>query len=133
MVNAVSGNNNNISLSNLLQPKFTGGRVNIPLRGGAGYVKFKHVSGVPSGNPKEGLSVFKLRMLDTLIDRLASMKSERPEKQAIGGMNEEALDALIEELETQLHQKTIQAQTIGYDGALGLGAQAQGALVSSYA
>ncbi|MDR2467614.1 MAG: hypothetical protein LBD22_01475 [Spirochaetaceae bacterium] len=74
------------------------------------YAHFKHVSGIPAPDGVQGAAVTKLKILDTLIERLSQLRKN----QAIASQftdsdvsSEEQIDALIEELRKQM--KTAQA------------------------
>ncbi len=74
------------------------GRVSLPVaKGQAIYAHFEHVSGVPT---EGGVSVDRLKLLDTLIDRLSALERERgkraePAKADYRGLAPEKLDSLI--------------------------------------
>lgn len=75
------------------------GRVGIPvIASQALYAQFKHVYGVASD---KGVSINRIKVLDSLIERLASLKRDpafaSKEKAAAQGLSDGRLDALIEQ------------------------------------
>ena len=60
----------NIALSKLLLARNSPGRVSVPLQGSVNYMRLKHVQGVPAPEGYSGFSLPRLRMLDTMIERL---------------------------------------------------------------
>ena len=80
-------------------------RIAVPVQpAGALYVRFKHIVGVPSHDGLSGVSIFRLRILDNLIDRFLRQKG------LAGGtagepiqVEPEAVDTLIGALQADLH------------------------------
>lgn len=86
-----------------------GGRVTLPVAPSQViYSNFAHVSGVMASPGEPVASIDRLKILDTLIDRLSRMKSEpldaaeRPE-----GMSAERIDALIQQYGSELRSKAV--------------------------
>jgi F0F1-type ATP synthase epsilon subunit len=75
------------------------------------YSHFKHVSGIPAPEGTQGVNISRLKIIDTLIEHLSSMK-----KQPIinfnvpGEMDEKQINALIEQYQKQM--KTAQATPV---------------------
>lgn len=70
---SVGSLNRSIALSSLIRARYSSGRVNMPLQGSVNYMRLKHVQGVPSpGGEGQGFTLSRLRMLDTMIERLES-------------------------------------------------------------
>jgi hypothetical protein len=66
------------------------------------YAQFEHVSGVPAPEGIQGVPITKLKILDSLIDRLNEMKEKRNPVE--GMLSDEHIDVLIEEYEQQIRQ-----------------------------
>ena len=64
--------NRSIALSSLLRARHSPGKVNMPLQGGANYMRLRHVQGIPSMQEGRGYSPARLRMIDAMVDRLKS-------------------------------------------------------------
>ncbi len=87
-----------IALGQMLRPQIVGGKVAMPVQDYNVYTRFKHIAVTPASANSVGYSSTRLRILDTLIDRLVQMKKhsvQREEKQISSGMSSEAIDALI--------------------------------------
>jgi hypothetical protein len=81
-----------------------GERVTAPVNPAhAVYARFKHVLGVPSQNG--GTSLFRLRVLDNLIDRLLRYSEQVPSRASLKNLDGEGIDALIARLQNQLHSR----------------------------
>jgi len=84
------------------------------------YAQYKYVRGVPAWNDRRAVPVTKLRVLNNIIDSLHSIKEQRnslavkPDET----MSDQAIDALIEQYSSQLHQAIKQtAPVFGGEGA----------------
>lgn len=78
------------------------------------YSQFDHVSGVAARPNQQGLPVSKVRILNSLIDQLHTMKANPKVNVKDGEFTDKQLDVLIEHFQTKL-QTTIQtAQATGY-------------------
>ncbi len=91
----------------------SGGRVSLPVSPQQLlYSNFQHVSGVAASPGEPVASIDRLKILDTLIGRLASMKSqplasaEKPE-----GMSSERIDALIDQYGAELRSRAVATPT----------------------
>lgn len=92
------------------------------------YSQFDHVSGVAAKPNQQGIPVSKVRILNSLIDQLHSMKANPKVDVKQGEFTDKQLDVLIDHFQSKL-QTTIQvAQVTGY-GLAGVAPQA-GALFS---
>jgi hypothetical protein len=87
----------------------SGGRVSLPVSPQQLlYSNFQHVSGVAASPGERVASIDRLKILDTLIGRLASMKSqplasaEKPD-----GMSSERIDALIDQYGAELRSRAV--------------------------
>ena len=53
----------------------SGGRTFVPVKPSMyGYAQFQYVSGYPARNGQEGVSIDKIKILNTLIDQLVTMR-----------------------------------------------------------
>ena len=66
------------------------------------YSHFDHVSGVAAGNGQNGVSISKLRILNSLIERVSAIKNE-PAK-PVKDLSPDQADALIQNYQKQLQQ-----------------------------
>jgi hypothetical protein len=83
------------------------GRITVPVKPAhAVYARFKHVLGVPAQDG--GASIFRLRILDNLIDRLLRLSEEVPSAQQLRDLDGEAIDPLIDRLQNQLRTRVLQ-------------------------
>jgi hypothetical protein len=72
------------------------------------YSHFRHVSGVPAPEGVHGVSINRLKILDTLIEQLARLKQQpEPSFGAAGETSEQRINALIVQYENQI--RTAQA------------------------
>lgn len=74
------------------------------------YSYFKNVAG--TSNPDaSAYSLDKLKILDTLIERLRSAKSKPAAEREAGALSDERIDALIQQYGKQLHDALVAAPT----------------------
>ncbi len=66
------------------------------------YSHFDHVSGVAAKAGQQGVSISKIRILNSLIERMSAIKNE-PAKQ-VSNLTENQANALIESYQKQLQQ-----------------------------
>ena len=78
------------------------------------YSHFDHVSGVAAGNGQNGVSISKIRILNSLIDRLSAIKNQP--KESIQDMSDDQAQVLIEQYQKQL-QQTVAQQSFALAGA----------------
>ena len=72
------------------------------------YANFQYVSGVAASPGGAALSVDRLKILDTLISRLSSMKSEPlAAKEAPADLSADRIDALIQQYSAELHARSV--------------------------
>jgi hypothetical protein len=83
-----------------------GGPVAVPVDPSyAVYGRLKHVRGVPS---QQGTTpLFKLRILDNLIDRLLSYSEGVPQAVQLRNLDGDSIDPLIERLQSRLHSRLL--------------------------
>ena len=82
-----------------------------------GYAQFDHVSGISAGRGQQGVPLNKLSILNTLIDRFLSLKSDGTElvsKEEAGGLTDSQLDAMITHVQTQMKDALQSATFIPY-------------------
>lgn len=97
-----------------------GGRAYIPVqRSQLIYAHFKYVSGVPAKEWEKGVSVDKLKILNTLIDRLMNMKTsefnKKPETVLKDAGTEEAqIDRLIDYYRGEIKKAEYVRENFGY-------------------
>lgn len=81
----------------------TSGRVSVPVRPSQlVYSYFKNVSGTATPGAS-AYSLDKLKILDTIIERLRTVKEQPQVEREATGMTDERLDALIQHYGQQLH------------------------------
>jgi len=79
------------------------------------YSHFQYVSGVPRNKDQNGVSIGKLKILNTLIDQLVRMRENaRNDKILAENTNESTLDSMIEYINQKIHTEISVSQTIGY-------------------
>jgi hypothetical protein len=83
-----------------------GGPVTVPVNPSqAVYARLKHVRGVPS--QEGGAPLFRLRILDNLIDRLLSYSEGVPQTQQLRNLDNDSIDPLIDRLQNQLRNRLL--------------------------
>lgn len=95
----------------------SGGRTHIPVKPSQFvYSQFKYVAGYPARNGQEGISIDKLKILNTLIDQLVSMKQKNisPKISSKGEISDKQIDALITQYQDQIKVTTAAAETLAY-------------------
>ena len=94
------GNINAFSYSSMVS---SAGKLYVPVsRSALLYSHFDHVSGVAAGSGQNGVSISKIRILNSIIERLSSIKNEP--KESITDISEEQADALIKVYQQQMQQ-----------------------------
>ncbi len=94
------------------------GRLYVPVKPSVTvYTQFDHVRGTPAANGQKGVPVDRIRILNTLIDQLVSMKKSTVSKNDVVGLSDAQKDALIETYQKQI--KTAVATSTG-PGTYGL-------------
>jgi len=85
------------------------GKMSLPVAPGlVMYSHFRHISGTPAPEGTMGVNISKLRILDTLIEQLAKMKSRSvTDFGNLEGSDEQRINALIEQYQKQI--KTAQS------------------------
>lgn len=63
-----------LHLNQILSARVRAGRISLPVDGPFGYTRLKHIQGVPSGGDAGGFSVQRLQVIDSLIDRIVTVR-----------------------------------------------------------
>jgi hypothetical protein len=75
------------------------------------HTQFDHVAGVAAAPKGEGVSVSKIKILDTLIDQLVALKNESAEVKELKNTDTNTVDALIKQYQEKLSQAMNQAKS----------------------
>ena len=78
------------------------------------YSHFNHVSGVAAKPGQNGVSISKIQILNSLIDRLSAIKNQP--KESIQDLSDDQAQVLIEQYQKQL-QQTVAQQSFMLAGA----------------
>jgi hypothetical protein len=100
---------NYVPLSYVYSARYGEGRATVPvLKSQALYANFSHVSGVPAEDGTAAYSVDKLHILDVLIGRLESVKTEPLAAiEAPESLSSSRVDALIQQYGAEIHSIAI--------------------------
>ena len=115
---------NYASLSTLSYAAMTsisaGGRAYLPVdTNQVVYSHFQYVSGVPRAKDQNGVSIGKLKILNTLIDQLVKMReNEQENKLLTANSDEKTLDTMIEYVNNKIHTEITLSKNIGYASSL---------------
>ena len=115
------------ALSQIAMPKISaGGRAFVPVKPSQVlYSHFKYVSGFAQAQGQSGMSIDKLRILNSIIDQLVSMKTNEAQKveltksaaaQIESEISENQIDGLLDYYHNQIKNTMIQTENIGYGG-----------------
>lgn len=115
------------ALSQIAMPKISaGGRAFVPVKASQVlYSHFKYVSGFAQAQGQSGMSIDKLRILNSIIDQLVSMKTNEAQKakltesaaaQIESEISENQIDGLLDYYHNQIKNTMIQTENIGYGG-----------------
>ena len=115
------------ALSQIAMPKISaGGRAFVPVKASQVlYSHFKYVSGFAQAQGQSGMSIDKLRILNSIIDQLVSMKTNEAQKaeltksaaaQLESEISENQIDGLVDYYHNQIKNTMIQTENIGYGG-----------------
>lgn len=95
------GNINAFSYSSTVSSSGAIGKLYVPVsRSALLYSNFDHVSGVAAKSGQRGVSISKIRILNSLIERMSAIKNEP--KESITDISDEQADALIKNYQQQL-------------------------------
>lgn len=80
------------------------------------YSQFEYVAGVPAATGQSGISVDRLKILNTLIDHLVSMKAKNvmPKVEGDPKLSNDQIDALIKQYQEQIKTVTATAENLPY-------------------
>ncbi len=115
------------AVSYMAMPKISaGGVAYFPVQPGKLlYSHFKYVSGFSEKQSQNGVSIDKLRILNSIIDQLVSMKTNEAEKAALAksgaekreiAISESELDSLLQYYHNEIKNAVTQTEKIGYGG-----------------
>jgi hypothetical protein len=93
-----------ISVTQMLRPQIIGGKVGVSVQDFSVFTQFKHITPLPVSGDAPGYSASRLRLLDTLIDRLIKLKEssvDSSDYENAAGMSNAAIDALIDQYATR--------------------------------
>ncbi|WP_460050377.1 hypothetical protein [Spirochaeta dissipatitropha] len=124
--------NPTVQLSTLMRAQSSTNRVSLPVSSNM-YMRFRNIQGVPSRQEGEGYPLYKLRMLDVMIDRLKRLRGgdEIPQHRNEAPRSEETVDMMIENYERQIRAAAAQLDQVGYGNSYGL--TETGGLLTSFA
>ncbi len=95
------------------------GSLHVPVRNSVAlYTQFEHVKGTPAEKGERGVSVSRLRLLNTLIDQLVDMRQSVPDMSQIK-VDESDMDSLIYTYQRQV-KNTVSLPFPGTYGLAGL-------------
>ncbi len=93
------------AVTTLSLPAFGGGKVVLPIRPAyALFAVFKHIQVVPDARLENGIPLYKLTILDSLLEQMAALGA--PHASRTGAATPEKIDALIGELSGRLRGYT---------------------------
>ncbi|MCF7928513.1 MAG: hypothetical protein K9L68_06035 [Spirochaetales bacterium] len=115
MIEAIPSSSN-IAIANLVRATTTSNRISVPIRQSNVYARFKHVFGVPSGTNQDGVSLLKLKALDSMIDRLSTLHGEQASSIQARRVTEQNIDSLLEETRNALQGAVASRHGYGLSG-----------------
>jgi len=96
----------------------TGGSLAVPVKQSALiYAHFDHVHGIAASNGAKGVSVNRLRILNSLIEQLKDMRQSALSQASTESLSSEEQDALIDKYSQQV-KETIQTSPYGLAGLM---------------
>ncbi|MBN2534568.1 MAG: hypothetical protein JXB88_16915 [Spirochaetales bacterium] len=98
-----------VIIPNIIRLKHGTGKITVPLKPSQSiYARFKHITAIPARMNGEGVPVYKLRMLDNLIERLIG-QTNMAEK--FVRISPETIDTLISNFKQELsfHESSVKA------------------------
>ena len=107
MTSAIGNYSNAYSYSGAVGSSGAAGKLYVPVSKSALlYSHFDHVSGVAARSGQEGVSISKIRILNSLIDRLSAIKNQP--KESITDIRDDQAQVLIEQYQKQIQQTVAQ-------------------------
>jgi hypothetical protein len=117
-----------VPVHNIMRARLSNSRISLPVNRHVMYARFKHIQGVPAHEEGAGLSVSRLRVLDTMIDRLIAAR--KGDTLNIGEIAEDSAEEMIRRVENEL-RSALQKLEVGPNGAgYGVGILQSGAFFS---
>ena len=112
---------NPISYSSLVS---SGNKVYVPVESNEViYTQFDHVSGYAvRGSENNGVSVSKIKILNTLIDQLVSLQTNKTKPEMLTDLSDEQVNSLIKDYQNKIEIALSQAKNnpFAFGGASGL-------------
>ena len=103
----------NISMPAISYTAGNYGKMSLPVDSSALiYSHFEHVSGIPAPEGTQGVTISKLNLLDVLIGQLNQINRASPGKSPANPTG--GVDALIENLESQIRQAKSESASMPY-------------------
>jgi hypothetical protein len=106
-----------VPLHVVLRQRNAVGGVSLPVNPSLGYIRFKHVRGVPAQGGA-GLSLDKLKMVDNLLERLSHDPQLRAKLQGNAAelpiQESDAMDRRLMDLARQLHERAQDIEPAAY-------------------
>jgi hypothetical protein len=100
------------AVSALSFPPSGGGKILLPVRPAyALFASFKHIQVIPDATLEEGVPLYKLALLDSLIEQMAVSGAAR--KEAEKGRTPGSIDGVIEELSARLRSRAAASPSFG--------------------
>lgn len=91
-------------LSRIVSHRQGANRVSVPVdQSLVMYSRYRHVHGIPSYDKDGGLPLERLRVLDTLIDRLINLRTGGPLVKDVEALSSNEINQLIEDYQAELH------------------------------
>ena len=107
MVHSISSTQPGFFLNIIRIQNMRGGRITAPVNPAhAVYARFKHIQVVPAQDG--GASIFRLRVLDNLIDSLLRYREEVPGLEELQELDPGSIDPLISRLQSRLRSHLLQ-------------------------
>ncbi len=107
MTSAIGNYSNAYSYSGAVGSSGAAGKLYVPVSKSALlYSHFDHVSGIAARSGQEGVSISKIRILNSLIDRLSAIKNQP--KESITDISDDQAQVLIEQYQKQIQQTVAQ-------------------------
>ena len=92
------------------------GKLYVPVQPGAViYSQFDHISGVAATENNAGVSVSKIQILNSLLNQLITMRNQpKMQYEDDGSLNEDQMNSLIQNYQSQIQAEVEKAQVTGY-------------------
>jgi hypothetical protein len=121
--------NSTVQLSNILRVQYAHDKIAMPVSPNqAVYARFEHIQGIPASEGRPGLSVSKLHILNTMIDKLVQLKGESARAVSGPGDGESELEGQISSLQKQIMKQISAMEASPYGSTYGLGLKETGTL-----